>query len=215
MNAAPQNLVFTQPVTLADMATFLFLMLGPIKILGPFVRLTQNGDAVFAKRLAFRGFLFSCLSLAFTALIGESAMRRYGISVPVLAIAAGIILFLVALQTVLEQFGHGPSAPHPDYEPSLKSAASPLAFPTIVTPYGIGAVIIFMALTPDLFTRAEIALVLLALMLLDLLAMLYAKPVITYLGMPLQLLGTVLGVIQVALGLQIIVAGLHGLGLGQ
>jgi small neutral amino acid transporter SnatA (MarC family) len=36
--------------------------------------------------------------------------------------------------------------------------------------------------------------------------MLFAKKILKYAGMPMQLLGTVLGVIQVALGLQIIVA---------
>ncbi len=201
-------------VTITQMFAFLFLMLGPIKILGPFVQLTRGGDAAFAKRLAIRGFVYSCLALAFAAFIGERSMRKYHISVPVLAIAAGIILFLVALQTVMHQLDSSAPPGKHAYEPSLRLAVSPLAFPTIVTPYGVAAVIVFMTLTPDLTTRSEIFLVLLGLMLLDLLAMLFAKPVLKYAGMPLQLLGTVLGIIQVALGLQIIVIGLRGLGLG-
>lgn len=52
-------------------------------------------------------------------------------------------------------------------------------------------------------------------MVLNLVAMLFAKQVLKYAGMPMQLLGTVLGIIQVALGLQIIVMGLRGLGLLQ
>ena len=199
-------------VTLTEMFTFLFLMLGPIKILGPFVQLTRKDDDAFAKRLAIRAFLFSCAALVFAAFIGERSMRKYHISVPVLAIAAGIILFLVALQTVLHQFDSTVPARR-EYEPSMRLAVSPLAFPTIVTPYGVAAVIVFMTLTPDFVTRAEIFGALLLLMLLNLLAMLYAKPVLKYAGMPLQLLGTVLGIIQVALGLQIIVAGLRGLSL--
>jgi len=200
-------------VTMSEMFTFLFLMLGPIKILGPFVQITRKSDGALAKRLAIRAFLFSCAALVFAAFIGESSMRKYHISVPVLAIAAGIILFLVALQTVMHQFDSNTSAVHHEYEPSMRLAISPLAFPTIVTPYGVAAVIVFMALTPDFVTRAEIFGALLVLMLLDLVAMLFAKPVLKYAGMPLQLLGTVLGIIQVALGLQIIVAGFRGLGL--
>jgi len=103
-------------------------------------------------------------------------MRNYHISVPVLAMAAGIILFLVALQTVMHQFDPSGTADQRDYEPSLRLALSPLAFPTMA-------------------------------------AMLFAKPVLKYAGVPLQLLGTVLAIIQVALGLQIIVTGLRGLGL--
>ena len=205
----------TGTVTITEMFAFLFLMLGPIKILGPFVQMTRGGDAAFAKRLAIRAFIFSCLALAFAALIGERSMRKYHISVPVLAIAAGIILFLVALQTVMHQFDSTGAAVKHEHEPSLRLAVSPLAFPTIVTPYGVAAVIVFMTLTPDFVTRSEIFLVLLGLMLLDLLAMLFAKPILKYAGMPLQLLGTVLGIIQVALGVQIIVIGLRGLGLGS
>jgi multiple antibiotic resistance protein len=163
--------------------------------------------------LAIRGFLFSCAALAFAGLIGERSMRKYHISVPVLGIAAGIILFLVALQTVMQQFDHSGTTTRHEYEPSMRLAVSPLAFPTIVTPYGIAAVIVFMTLTPDFATRGEIFIVLLGLMLLNLVAMLFAKPLLKYAGMPLQLLGTVLAIIQVALGLQIIVAGMRALGM--
>ncbi len=202
-------------VTFTEIFTFLFLMLGPIKILGPFVQLTRKGDEAFARRLAIRAFIYSCVALAFAALIGERSMRKYHISVPVLAIAAGIILFLVALQTVMHQFDSSGSAGTLEYTPSLRLAVSPLAFPTIVTPYGVAAVIVFMTLTPDFVTRSEIFAVLLGLMLLNLVAMLFAKNVLKYAGMPMQLLGTVLGIIQVALGLQIIVFGLRALGLGS
>lgn len=195
----------------SDMFAFFFLMLGPLKILGPFVQMTRNADAVFARRLAVRAFLVSCVSLVFAALIGEHSMRRYHISVPVLAIAAGIILFLVALRTVMQQFDASDQSPR-EYEPSLRLAVSPLAFPTIVTPYGIAAVIICVTLTPDILTRGAIFGALLGLMLVNLVAMLFARPALKYAGMPMQIIGIVLGIIQVALGLQVIVAGLRGLG---
>ena len=46
-------------------------------------------------------------------------------------------------------------------------------------------------------------------MLVNLAGMLFAKKILKYAGM--RLLGMVVGVIQVALGLQIVVAGLRGL----
>ena len=58
-------------VTITEMFAFLFLMLGPIKILGPFVQLTRKGDGAFAKRLTFRAFLYSCAALVFAAVIGH------------------------------------------------------------------------------------------------------------------------------------------------
>jgi len=122
--------------------------------------MTKNCDATFKRKLA--------------ALTGERALRRYQISVPVLAIAAGVILFLVALRTVMQQFDAADAQPR-EYVPSLKPAVSPLAFPTIVTPYGIAAVIICVTLTPDFMTRSAIFGALLVLMLLNLVAMLFAR----------------------------------------
>ena len=200
-----------RPVTPGEMFAFFFLMLGPIKILGPFVQMTRNAEPAFARRLAVRACLVSCVSLLFAGSIGERSMRQYHISLPVLAIAAGIILFLVALQTVMQQFDVHEREPK-EVEPTLRLAVSPLAFPTIVTPYGIAAVIICMTLTPDFLTRGAIIGALLGLMLLNLVAMLFARPIVQYLAMPLQIVGIVLGIIQVALGLQIIVQGLRGLG---
>jgi small neutral amino acid transporter SnatA (MarC family) len=118
----------------------------------------------------------------------------------------------VALRTVTHQFEGDSEPPKAAAEPSLRIAVSPLVFPTIVTPYGIAAVIICVALTPDDFTKAAIFGALLALMFLNLIAMLDARPVHKHLGMPMQLLGPVSGIIQVALGLQIIFTGLRGLG---
>jgi multiple antibiotic resistance protein len=198
--------------SLGYMFTFFFLMLGPLKILGPFVQITRNADAAFARRMAIRAFLYSCAALVLTVVIGEEFLRKYNIPVSVLAIAAGIILFLVALRGVLEQFDIDPDATPKQYEPDMRYAASPLAFPTIVTPYGVAIVIVCMALTPDYTTETKIYSALLGLMVLNLVAMLFARPILKYLHLPLMLFGTVLGIIQVALGLSITLRGLENVG---
>jgi hypothetical protein len=63
---------------------------------------------------------------------------------------AGIILFLVALINVINQYGLDEPSPIVPDPPTMKMAMSPLAFPTIVTPYGIATVIVMMAISPDL-----------------------------------------------------------------
>jgi multiple antibiotic resistance protein len=197
-----------------EMFTFFFLMLGPLKILGPFVQMTRKGDAKFARQLAFRAFGFSCVALLVAAIMGENSLRKYDIPVPVLGIAAGIILFLVALRTVMHQFEPAEEAAPKEYEPNLRLAFFPLSFPTIVTPYGVAAVIVCMALTPGYLIKSEIYAALFGLMVINLIAMLLAKPILKHLGTFMLLLGTVLAIIQVALGLAIIFNGLHALGFG-
>jgi len=199
----------------AQIFTFLFLMLGPFKIIGPFAKVTKGVDAASTRQLALWATLFSSLALALAAVLGESMLSSYGIPLPVLALAAGIILFLVALLHVLEQF----TSPEPEGAdasalsplPIMKLALSPLAFPTIVTPYGIAALVVFMALSPDLQGRLTVGAILLVIMLLNLVVMLVTKRILPVLGLLLPILGAVLGVVQVALGLQIINSSLRAL----
>lgn len=128
---------------------------------------------------------------------------------------AGIILFLVALKTVLEQFV--PPEPHADEagvppEAAMKVALSPLAFPTIVTPYGIAALVVFLAFSQNLEGRLSIAAVVVAIMVLNLIVMLVARRLLPVLSIVMPIFGAILGVVQVALALQIINNALHDLG---
>ena len=131
-------------ISAGEMLAFFFLLLGPIKILGPFVKLTRGAEPRFCRQLAVRSIL--------------------------------------------------------------------LAFPTIVTPAGIAAVIIFVTLSPDLAGKATIGLLLLVILVLDLIAMWYARAILKWLALPLYILGAVLGVIQVALGLNIMLVNLSRIG---
>ena len=191
--------------------TFLFLMLGPIKVIGPFVRITEGADLLLAHRIAARAILFSILALLLAALIGESFLQRYDMPVPVLALAGGIVLFLVALQTVLQQFTPPARSEGAAPQATLSMAITPVAFPMIVTPYGIAALIIFITLSPDWKGTLVLGTMLLGIMLLDLVAMLLARHILHFLGVFLQILGAVLAIIQVALGLQIILNALQRL----
>src|SRR6516165_5215365 len=125
----------------------LFLMLGPIKLLGIFAAVTKDCDRIFRLRLATRAFLFASAPVTIAAALGKQMLDNFAIPVLVLQIAAGLILFLVALQAVMQQYDvtYPPDRTEP---PTLALAFSPLAFPTIVTPYGIAAVTILTALAP-------------------------------------------------------------------
>jgi len=199
-----------RPITWGMIFALLFLMLGPIKLLGPFAAATKDSDHVFRFRLATRAFLFSIGAVTIAASLGGRMLDNFAIPVLVLQIAAGLILFLVALQAVMQQYSaaHPPERTEP---PSLALAFSPLAFPMIVTPYGIAAVTILMALAPTTQIRLMVAGVVFFILFLDWLAMLAAHIIVRWLGPLLLLLGVVLGVNQVALGLQLMIGGISGL----
>ena len=208
------------PWSLGEAFTFLFLTLGPLNVIGPFIAMTRGRDTAFKRRLAFKGSIVASIALLLAATIGAKTLQAWGISVGALLLTAGVILFLVALQPIL--------AGYKRREPRVVSAAgialppptvselslSPLAFPTIVTPYGIAVLILFTTLYPlatgGLWILGVAALVL----ALDLLAMLSADLIAKapFITRGLDILGSVMGILLVALGMQAVVDGLLLLG---
>ncbi len=192
-------------IPLSQIFTFLFLMLGPFKIIGPFAKMTHGAEASEARKFAVRGIVFASMALLLAGLLGEKLLGNFGVSLPVLALTGGILLFHVAITGIFNQ-GEPPKPPTGDHAVLMPGMAmTPLAFPTIVTPYGIAALIVFIALQHDLNGKMMIAAILLGVMVLNLLAMLFAQQILKKLGWLLQLLGAVLSIIQIALGLNIIV----------
>ena len=200
-------------VDLGETFTFFFLMLGPMKILGPFVKMTEKTGDGSRKRLAVRATIFSCLALAAADFFGERTLQDYGVSLNVLMLTGGLVLSAVAFQTILEQFRPVHANETEPETSSLDSGVLRLVFPTIVTPYGVAAVIILTAVAADAFTKIAILLIALGVLLLDLFAMLIARPLLKWLGAPLLLLNSVLAIIQLAFGVQIIVGSLGAIGM--
>ena len=188
----------------AQIITFLFLMLGPFKIIAPFAKITLKADPSLTKKIAFRSILYSSIALLLAGSLGETILSKYGIPIPILAMAGGIVIFIVALLDIIKQFSppevHDPNP----ITPSLNMAISPLAFPTIVTPYGIATIIVFLSMFPDPKSQLIIAAMIVGIMLLNLLTMLVTKRIFKYLSIVLPILGAVLGIVQVSLGLLII-----------
>jgi small neutral amino acid transporter SnatA (MarC family) len=199
--------------------TFLFLTLGPLKVMAPFATMTRGQDTRFKRRLALEGILIAALATIVSATIGSAILNNWGVSVDALRITAGIVLFLVALRPVMEQYApHDVGTPPPVSGPAPKTSSlaySPLAFPTIVTPYGIAVLVMLVTLARGDPTTILRILGLVGLVLaLDLVAMLAADRV---LGTPLvrPVLGTVasvVSVLQIALGVQAVVGALQHLG---
>ena len=78
-------------------------------------------------------------------------LRSWNISMGALMLTAGVILFLVALRPALAQYelqATADIAQSSPQQPASAMAFSPLAFPTIVAPYGIAVVIMLVTLLP-------------------------------------------------------------------
>ena len=170
-------------------------------------------DAPATRMLALKGFFFASLAGVAAATFGQNTLVKWDVGLPALLIAAGLVLLLVALKSVLSQYEQSPRVPPGDNpQPATTMLAiSPLAFPTIITPYGIAAFILINAAVPP-EQNIEIYKVFLEVMALNLVAMLFARPIIKYLSTVLTILGAVLGVLQVALAVQMLILAFRMLG---
>jgi len=218
-----QNPALSQPVAtteamqqkalgLGKVFTYFFVMLGPIKILAPFMKLTQNTDASFQRQLAVRAFFLACISGVVAAIAGQALLQNWGVSLPALLIAAGIVLFLVALRTVIQQYEPAKEQSPPP-TPSLALAFTPLTFPTIITPYGTAVLVLLLAAAETISLDISILGIFLAVMVINLLAMLFAAQLLKFIGITtLRILGALLGILQVALAIQMILGAFILLG---
>jgi multiple antibiotic resistance protein len=192
--------------------TLFFITLGPLKILGPFAQLTREADEATMRRIAVRAFAVAVIAVVVGGFAGRALLENWHVSASAMLLAGGIIFALVGLSLVLEQYQ--PVHPAPPPLPAVPMvAAMRIAFPTVVTPYGIAAVIVVLANSPDGHRTASVLVILLAVMVLNLLAMLYARRIMGGVTvMVLQILGAVLGVLQVALAVEMILRAVRELG---
>jgi len=198
----------------AEIFTFLFVMLGPLKLLGPFVQRTRGLDDAMVRHIAFWAFAIATAGIVVGSLVGRAMLARWHVSIPALQITGGVVFFLVALRQVLEPYEpvHAP-APEP-LPPTAFAAASRLVFPAVLTPYGIAAVVALLAASTEPTRILTILGLVLVVMVLNLVAMSFARRILVGgVVMALQVVGAVLAVLQVALSVQIILGALRSLGI--
>jgi multiple antibiotic resistance protein len=146
-------------------------------------------------------------------LAGRALLGYWGISSSAMLLAGGVIFALVGLSLVLEQYQ--PTHPVPPPLPAQPMAAAMrITFPTVVTPYGIAALIVVLTNSRDAERTGTIFALLLGVMVLNLLTMLYGRRIMGGVTvMVLQIIGAVLGVLQVAMAIEMILRALRELGL--
>jgi len=192
--------------------TLLVVTLGPIKILAPFLQLTHDADDKAMRRIAVRAFLLSVITVFVSGFAGVTMLAKWQVSVTALELAGGIIFLLVGLRMVLEQYQPAPAAPAP-VPTTPMAAALKLTFPVIVTPYGIAAVMVLLARSADAARMTTILAILAGVMALNLATMLTARALMGSVTLLiLRIVGAVLGVLQVALALEMILRCLRELG---
>jgi multiple antibiotic resistance protein len=141
------------------------------------------------------------------------------VSIEAIEIAGGIVLALAAIKTLTSpSFADArPVGASSEQKHSTawmgRPVLAPLAVPGIVPPVGI-VVVLFFAATAlgDARMQTDLALVLVAIMAMNFVAMLAARPIMRVVGVPvLQVTSWALSAVQAGLGVQAIISALRAL----
>jgi len=204
--------------TLLLALTTFFATIGPADLLLVYAALTQKSTQAERRVMALRGVLIATAILMFFAVFGDAMLKLFGITLPALRIAGGILLLLISIDMVFARHSGGTgTTPEEENEAQGRADISvfPLATPLIAGPGAISAVILLTTGTGG-FTLSWFVVVgaMLAILLLCYVVMLVAIPIQRLLGLTgLAVVSRVVGVLLAALAVQFLLDGIKASGL--
>lgn len=190
----------------------LFLLLGPVRLIIPYAKLAAGFDAAAKWKIALVAAGIATGICIFVALLGEGLLAKYDIAFASVRVAGGLLLTVSALKNIV----------FPEVGPSfsverrgLFETGLSVATPVIVSPVGIAAILVFsMAASDAVAARETVLFPLVGLMAANLVVMLLIDFIMKIPGLRsvLYLIAAVLSLVQVALGVDAMMAGLGIIG---
>jgi multiple antibiotic resistance protein len=161
-----------------------------------------------------RATLIAAAILLLFVLFGRSVLEAFGISLPALRTAGGLLLFLIAVDLVFARDSGGvATTPEEEDEAHRREDISvfPIATPLIAGPGTIGAVIVLLADNPGGAATFIIVAMLACVLAVTWLLMLFAPTVQRVLGVTgLHVISRVMGLLLAALAVQFVFDGISG-----
>ena len=195
----------------------LFATVGVADIAFIFAALTKDNTAAERFSIATRGTIIATLILIFFGLLGDGILGVFGITIPALRTAGGILLLLIAIDMVFARHsGATSTTTEEEVESRTRDDISvfPLAMPLLSGPGAISAMVL---LTTGANSDIEYWLVFVALLIIMLAAwvtLLLAIPIQRLLGITgLAVVSRIIGILLAALAVQFLFDGIRASGL--
>lgn len=120
----------------------LFTIVNPLGALGPFLSMTVGESVAKKKQMAKLSSIYASGILAGSALAGAFIFRFYGITLPALRIAGGVLLFFIAFDMINARQSRTKQSAEEQSEGAQKDDISvfPLAMPLLAGPGSIVSV---------------------------------------------------------------------------
>src|SRR5215217_1210326 len=195
----------------------LFATVGVADIAFIFAGLTKDNSPAQRRIFATRGVVIALLILLLFAVLGNAILGVFGITIPALRTAGGVLLLLIAIDMVFARHSGGTGTTDEEESEARQAqdiSVFPLAMPLLAGPGAISAVIL---LTTGAESQAEFWLVIAAIIVilaLAFLTLLVAIPIQRLLGLTgLSVVSRVVGILLAALAVQFVFDGIKASGL--
>lgn len=134
-----------ETVDIVAVFAIIFIGMGPLKVMAPFVKATAGLEPAVQRQMA-RRMVFTAAGIALVLIVfGKLFMELLHISPGALAVAGGIILLLLALGQVMGTGADKGDAGGDGGRDPLSEAIYPLAVPLLLNPIGIVAFVVASA----------------------------------------------------------------------
>lgn len=193
----------------------LFVVIDPPGCAPIYAGLIADATARQAAIMALRASVIATCILVLFALVGAQLLAAMHIELDSFRIAGGIMLFLIALDMVLDRNTERRQTRAETVKasrPVIKDiAVFPMAMPMLAGPGSIASIMLLTARTHGPVQMAVILAALATVMIMAFAAMVAARPIIRLLGAQIEaVLTRLLGVLLAALAAQFVIDGIKG-----
>lgn len=194
--------------------TTFFATVGPPDVAAVFAALTAQESTARRRYLAIRATVIAATVLLLFALFGRSLLASFGVGLPALQTAGGVLLFLIAIDLVFARDSGGVSATSEETAEARQRqdiSVFPIATPLIAGPGTIGATIVLIADSADTGTAFIVVAMLMTVLAVTCVLMLIAPTVQRVLGVTgLHVISRIMGLLLAALAVQFVFDGIAG-----
>jgi multiple antibiotic resistance protein len=200
--------------SLDQIALILFVGMGPVKVFVYYLASIHDATPAVGRRVAVRAVGTATLTALGLLLTGALLFRLLHFSEPALVVASGIVLMAYGIEVILRAEPASHRHPPPDESELMRKAVFPMGVPLILNPAGIAATTIFSAEAASLGELGILTAIVLGIAVLDVVVLVAARPIGSRLPPEATLvLEQLLGVLLVAVAVELIVIGLGAFGI--
>jgi multiple antibiotic resistance protein len=188
----------------------LFSIVNPVSALGPFLGMTAQDTNDKRVRMARRACLIACLVLCVCAATGSFVFNFFGITIPALKVAGGVLLFLVSIDMIYARPSRARASEEDTAEGAMKDdvAVFPLAIPLLSGPGAIVTVFILSDRAKTTMDTLVVYFSIVLVMFLSFVILSQASRMARFLGqIGINVVSRLMGLILAALAVQFMIDG--------